>query len=529
MRSWMIGMMGLVLAGPAWATTYFLSPTGNNGNDGLTAGTPKATLANVLGLNSSGTHTINMLTGTYTEYFAFGSGANNENLTIVAYNGPVTITYSASANSTLDSTTGMTAGSITIDGGDFGITFTHTGTAGNTASVVAQMRSVVACTLDGVTITGSGSQTAFSSNTGTRTGALVIQDCYFATGDAAGAGISIVNGGPVTIRGTTVDAYAQCIGMGTTAFTNVLVENNQFYSLTNRVVSQAGTPDYDSFIFRGNTIEDSAGGIVVPGTADPAITRIYNNTMEISHASAAYAGIELGLDAGPGSDPMGIVEVVNNTISQIGTDRAHCIVIGPNAEGAFVAGNTVSGGDFQLVFKANDLKSLRNAAYGPNPLLIAEGDRIVIEHNSCYSTSGPAFSYGENHTNNDPADNFICRNNIFDGGTGNYAFLDASGNNPNAVVDHNVYRAGASGLYYLNAANRGSLSLIQTQWASYSPLFAANDANSAVQTTAIMVNPASGDFRPRSTSVALTTGSASHADAGAVQHEEYVRRGNIYR
>lgn len=55
----------LSLHAPAWAATYYVSPTGSNSNDGLTSGTPKLTFAAVNALASCG-DTIVLLDGAYT-------------------------------------------------------------------------------------------------------------------------------------------------------------------------------------------------------------------------------------------------------------------------------------------------------------------------------------------------------------------------------------------------------------------------------------------------------------------------------
>lgn len=525
LRSWMIGMMVLAAALPATGTTYYISPTGNNGNNGLTAGAPKQTLANALSTSGAGTHTYRLMTGTYTETWGINGTWNTSVLTMETYDGPVTVDYSATGNSTINFTTAWDSTSVTIDGGVWGFTFAQSGAG----TAVATIAGEVQVTLRDVTINGVGSQNAIAFSGDTRTLPILIEDCTFNSGPSGGYGISFANGGPVTMRGCTISAYNQAINMGTTAFTAVLFEDNVLTSQTNRALAQGGTPTFASCILRRNTVTASAGGLYVPGTASPGIIQVIDNTVTVSTSGTAYGGIEVGLDLGPTANPFSAVEVRGNTVRNAGTGKSHCILVGPNAEGALVADNDAAGGNVQIAIKANNAKVIRNVAYGPYPLGIAEGDNILIEHNSCYSTEGPALRWTQNHTNNDPSMRFVMRNNIFDGGTGTYAVIDQNTFNPNALVDYNVYRAGASGLFYMNGADRTSLALIQAQWASYSPLYADNDANSVVQTTAIMANPADGDFRPRVTARALKAASSAQLDIGAVQHEDVVRRGSISR
>lgn len=49
MRTFILALM-LLLAAPAWATTYYMSPTGDNANNGLSTGAPKKTFAHTLAL-----------------------------------------------------------------------------------------------------------------------------------------------------------------------------------------------------------------------------------------------------------------------------------------------------------------------------------------------------------------------------------------------------------------------------------------------------------------------------------------------
>lgn len=90
MRKLLLALI-LLFAAPAWATTYYMSPTGDDGNNGLTSGAPKKTFAHTLQL-LSGDDVVILLDGTWD-----GSGGTDlPNIAGAGYNSgtdghPITI------------------------------------------------------------------------------------------------------------------------------------------------------------------------------------------------------------------------------------------------------------------------------------------------------------------------------------------------------------------------------------------------------------------------------------------------------
>lgn len=69
-----LSFCALILSGSISATEYFISPNGNNANDGLSAANAKKTFANVFAAMSAGDTLTLMSTATYTTYAAANTG-----------------------------------------------------------------------------------------------------------------------------------------------------------------------------------------------------------------------------------------------------------------------------------------------------------------------------------------------------------------------------------------------------------------------------------------------------------------------
>jgi len=107
----------------SWATTYYVSKSGNNSYDGKTASTAFLTIQNALNKVVAG-DTVNIDAGTYNEALSLKTtGSKSARITVQNYNG-ASVTVSSGTSKTITLATSNTIGYYTFSG--LNLTATHT-------------------------------------------------------------------------------------------------------------------------------------------------------------------------------------------------------------------------------------------------------------------------------------------------------------------------------------------------------------------------------------------------------------------
>ena len=174
--------------------------------------------------------------------------------------------------------------------------------------------------------------------------------------------------------------------------------------------------------------------------------------------------------------------IENNTLAYSTPDQAHALFVGYGPDNTLIKGNTVSGGNWQIVSKANGCVIIENICDGIKTCLIAAGDSNTVLNNVFRATSDYAFIFSSQDSLKYTSDNYVA-NNLMSISSVNVVWSDE--NNPTDggdFVDRNVYyRSDGGDIVRLGGENR-TLSELVIQWAAQSTLYGdINDQNSSVQ------------------------------------------------
>lgn len=201
--------------------------------------------------------------------------------------------------------------------------------------------------------------------------------------------------------------------------------------------------------------------------------------------------VRLGVEvAAPGQEndhPLGLVRWVGNTVAKTGSS-GHAMLFGDGCGSGLVTRNHISGGDYGIVVKSDNLEFAYNDIYhtGTNVgFYLAGAQECRVHHNSVYSTSGHAFDCDQNQLT-DPCTHNVVTNNLFVtmASGANYAVLYGNGGSGDAdedQIDYNLYYAPhATKAFHIHGTDYATLAQYQAGWAAKYPseLFARNDANS---------------------------------------------------
>ncbi|MHC4441652.1 MAG: right-handed parallel beta-helix repeat-containing protein [Planctomycetota bacterium] len=215
---------------------------------------------------------------------------------------------------------------------------------------------------------------------------------------------------------TTQQLNFPCIGLYG-FLENVSITNNNLTAAGHYAVSQLSQGIFSSLNvdIRANDIYNSRGGIRFDTLYNFNI--VDNNiTIDYDGDNSTYMGIALGGDLPAYRNAYnGIIR--GNTIQYTGSAvySAHTILLGAGSSYIEVDNNIVAGGNYQIVCKGSNCHIHHNICKGPYSIFVSYGTDNIIEHNSCYATRyKPAFCWNINQpslTSGDEANAVVVQNN----------------------------------------------------------------------------------------------------------------------
>lgn len=263
--------MSLLIAFPAWATTYYVDPSGSDSADGLTTGTAWATCTHAF----AGSNTANG------DSILFKSGATfPPGSCIVSHNSITMDIYGGTANAILNQT-GITNSVKAANKTGTVINYlTGMNAQGDQFSIEASgdvtMTGVIA---DCNSITGSND--GFKQKDGTVTGTytdIIARNCNKASNTD---GISIHSGGTATITGFT--AYGNTNGISNEIGTTLTVTGSTSHPCTiysntqaGARVAASGSGDPGVITMNNCTVNASAGGLGIGDASSSISVGTYN-------------------------------------------------------------------------------------------------------------------------------------------------------------------------------------------------------------------------------------------------------------
>ena len=560
---------------------YYVRTDGNDANDGLADDPARAwrTLQHAADTAATGS-TIHVRGGTYTAGLALSAMHNGKTLTFVGHDGTVTVFptsgYALNAEAAVDATCVFSFANMTFLSGfvaivritgapklsftDCAIGNPETGAvylfqgvtaAAGTPRTLALTRCVLysrghaiypgnyaAITLDGCTIAFANTRFGHALRLdGASVGTVTVRDCEITQGPPTvpltGSVLYAVGAtsiGRLTFVGNTVS----CSGSAVVADGNVasyLIDNNIITCDGTLHAIHLGTDDVNvaTYLIDNNTITcDGASHAIHLGTADVNVATylIDNNTITCDSTSHALHLGTADVNAAP-NGTAGPMVISRNRITVTG-GNAHCMLIGKGNSGVEIWGNSLTGGNYGLVVKADHAHVHHNTMIGRSPLALKGAKRCTVHHCTAVGTAGQGALEWEVQPDLGSGAANAEYNNVHDcifvaTGATTYAVYDVSGNHQGNRLDRNIYwSSGGAGIAYLDGAERNTIEEIRATWDSWNeavPLngttyglaFSENDDNSSV-TDPLLVNVAASDLRIKLNSPARGTQNATTPD-----------------
>lgn len=292
-------------------------------------------------------------------------------------------------------------------------------------------------------------------------------------------------GGTGTIGTLTLDTVAFVNTATSFSAARYCVEND-FAGMGDVIIKDC---TFDTTGMGGISIDEYAGTVLVQGCR-VSITSSSANT------GKCY---EFGKDATTNANPLGAVRAYNNTGEYLGSNVNHCMLVGAGCDNSVIWGNTLKGGDYQLVVKGDGNYIYGNICDGANTLYFKGGSRPIACNNTFVANSGYAirqFTDGAAES-----DRPVVFNNIFvASGSGVMCYKNTHNDPFDSYFDYNCYWAENSATISDLGGTITTLAGLQAQWQTYDFIFAdLNDINS------LNVNPhLDSGYRPKN--IQLTQG-----------------------
>jgi len=358
-------------------------------------------------------------------------------------------------------------------------------------------------------------------------------DCIRSSADAASTtGNITVSGSLLTTN--SEDAVIYCRDMGNLmltdstldlAYTGVLVlgdvgdieiTGNDFAGTSHKYMLLAENTVITSLgnvTFNDNVINAGAG-IVVRQYAPHVIVK--NNTITVNHATQAGYGIGLGEDDYFNDHPFEKVVCTGNTVEYTGADNSHSILIGSGCDGALVDSNKCTGGDYQMVVKAEDVTVIRNTLAGNRPLYLKGSANATAVNNTLYGTDNYALRWVIDAGEKPDFCNVYNNIMVSDGA----AYVYQNDDNPEdmyqIILDYNcIYDTGAGKLAILRATEYDTIPALQGYWASIVDFVGTDNDSSSINEDPLFADPDNGDFTPQNKN--LSTAGIGGGYIGAIQ------------
>lgn len=481
--------------------TYYVSPTGNNGNTGTGPGDGDAWAGLDYAINTgtpTGTHTINVAAGTYAAetWIRFTATVNNKTLSVVGTGTPL---FSGNNSTALFySSVLLTAFDITFNG----IEFVNT-----VVGVNSGLRLDAACTAIDIAFNDCTFST-HANNTHTRL--MVINAASGATtrnisytgGSFVGKGATNVatlsDCGDITIDGMTITqpAVSSTNHIFSLQYTQkkVVISNCNITSSGGYacfVVSSGGTAvtALESVIYSGNTISGGSGFQAVGISGVAYHIYMYDNT----HTGILLYGAFIGANTNETIADLGYVYVSNNTFVKSSAEAGHGLLLGKGVIAGQVSDNfvdvTARATEWAIVIKATNATVTNNICLGGQAMLAKGAQNVTFSGNTCMTNENWALQLL-----NDPASSpnpekvtsgCLFTNNIFDGSGGvNAVNISVDTELYDCVFDYNDYW-GASSTLFLIAAASSTYEEAKTFW-STNGTYKINKENMA---NSLNVNP----------------------------------------
>ena len=457
------------------ASYYVDGTNGSDSADGTSWETAWQTIQKAISTVSTGTHhDVYVAAGTYAEttYNFLSITRDALDVSLIASGGTVTLSPS---NTSYAIYLSVQTGSVSFDG--FAIT--------TAASRIIRHDGHQHLTLSNCTLTGTGNNSGIYLNTasGTQVRQLTIDNCTI----TFPRNVIIVSGADsVTIRNSDIRCtgnYVNTLLQGD--IRAVSITGNTLAAPGNWLVEVAGATritNCEQFVFDNNTAgvtTTARGGLSI----DDGITnvRAIGNHLVLSHAETCYDALHIGVQDQTTETTIEHAVIANNFVRFAGAANSHCIRLGENLLSGEVSGNVAIGGDFQMVFKSENVYAHHNILVGASTVHFSDGGWNKFDHNTCICTSGNAIHWGLNNDGDPAVTNTMANNILVCTGSGVHCLYDQVGEHRNNRVDYNCYwPLGQSSLAILNGTAYSSLAALQTKWATYSPLWPDNDIHSMV-------------------------------------------------
>lgn len=528
--------MVLMITDSATATTLYVAPEGNDLTGDGSAQLPYRSIQKAVTACVDGQNTI-WVRGAIEPADKRTAMVQGRSYTVEGYADSTGDGGIATVSATMDCPILSTAGGI---GDTLIIRNLSISTSGHASGAIAQMASdsrsmtIENCTLV-IPAGRSGPIINIENATGPMRSSLTISNCTLTHhGTGSSAGLVKLSGGitSVTIQGCRFNGDKTAVeGLFLrNRLTNIVVANN--------TISTGGAVfDFDANIVTSrirvvaNTLTSSGSLCFALVQYDVgAVVELLDNTVQSNGAGICvgtdgmeYAGaIE---EAQPGFTPYRYVQVVGNTVSRIGSNHGHGVMLGNAVVNGECAYNKITGltSDYCLVLKGRNFSVHHNVLIGRYPMLISRGGWHHIHNNTCRAMGpSPAFVWKNNNgggQDNQHPRECIVTDNVFDGSMGTYAFQSyvCDSNkyyHRDFIFDRNILVAGSRSLAQLNGCDRASITEIQAawneEWADAGPgAHISNDARSVAVAAAGFVDAQAGDLR-------LTEDSPCRGSAGTL-------------
>lgn len=394
------------LASASWATTYYVSPSGSNGNNGTSSSTPYQTIQQALNTVRAG-DTVNIMAGTYNAGLVLmTSGTNGAPITVQSYNGASVTINSGNSRAVCLTNSSGSINYYTIKG----LTFIS-----NYSSYSGAVNSGWKWTLD----FSSGYWPGAGAAPTTRPSHFVVDSCNITGGVAFMGSYNTVTN--CTMNGN--NQWADAIYASNSVSNHNTATYNTIHNYTNRAFHSESGASYDVASY--NTVYSCGaggnGGAIDFDGAYTAVTYGTANYNTIYNCTYSAIQFENGLYG----------TAIGNTIYNCGTG---IIAINYGLTGGGQIADSEYRSKTSKILLANN--SISGCKGGGIAFIQSSGN--FVYNNSFYNVSNHAIDCTTGGVSSDfSAGNEIIQNNIFSN-SASIEEMTVSGTQPN-TIDHNIF------------------------------------------------------------------------------------------